>query len=354
MQASSNTDGLLLKSNWISLPVLLALTFVSLCMGVALGSTSISVADVFQTLLTRLFFQSAPAGLEDTTMDIVWMLRMPRVLLAFLVGGGLSIVGVAMQTLVRNPLAEPYILGISSGASAGASLFYLGFLPPVLSLALTLPLAAFLGALLTMLVVYMIAKKGQHVEVTRLLLAGVAMSALMGAISTFATLASPELEKMKTVMFWLLGSFASARWDTLLLPAIASLSGLMALLFFSRPLDSMLLGEEAALHLGIPVELFKKLLILMATFLTGMLVASAGAIGFVGLIIPHAVRSIVGIRHQRVVLVSFFVGGIFLIWADILSRTLLQPQELPIGIVTAICGVPFFLYLLRNRPYRFG
>lgn len=338
----------------LSSPLLALLALLSIGAAIALGSTSIAMGDVYQALWIRLLARPLPADLDQTTVNIIWMLRLPRVLLAFFVGGGLSIVGVAMQTLVRNPLAEPYILGISSGASAGASLFYLGFLPPVLSLALTLPLAAFLGGLLTMTVVYLIARQNRQVEVTRLLLAGVAMSALMGAVSTFATLASPELEKMKTVMFWLLGSFAEARWDTLLLPVAASLAGLTGLLFFSRPLDSLLLGEEAALHLGIPVELFKKLLILMAALVTGLLVAAAGAIGFVGLIIPHAVRALAGVLHRRVVPASFFAGGIFLIWADVLSRTLLQPQELPIGIVTAFCGVPFFLYLLRKRPYRFG
>ena len=321
--------------------------------GIMLGSTAISVSEVIQVIGSKLF--STNTVLTDTAnTNIIWLIRIPRVLLAFLVGGGLAIVGVAMQTLVRNPLAEPYILGISSGASAGASLFYLGFLPPLLTLSLTLPLAAFLGGLATMMVVYMIARQGTQVEVTRLLLAGVAMSALMGAVSTFATFASPELEKMKTVMFWLLGSLASTRWDMLLLPFIASMSALGLLVLFSRPLDSMLLGEEAAVHLGIPVELFKKVLILMAAFVTGTLVAAAGAIGFVGLIIPHAVRSIVGVLHKNVVLNSFFAGGIFLIWADIVARTILQPQELPIGIVTAICGVPFFLYLLRTKPYRFG
>ncbi len=339
---------------WLSPPLLIVLALLSMGAGIALGSTAIDFSDVYRALWSRLTGAPIPADLDPATSDIIWMLRLPRVLLAFFVGGGLSIVGVAMQTLVRNPLAEPYILGISSGASAGASLFYLGFLPPLLSLALTLPLAAFLGGLLTMIVVYAIARQNHQVEVTRLLLAGVAMSALMGAVSTFATLASPELEKMKTVMFWLLGSFAGARWDQLLLPFAASIAGLAGLMVFARPLDSLLLGEEAALHLGIPVELFKKLLILMAALITGILVASAGAIGFVGLIVPHAIRAVVGVLHRRVVLASYFAGGIFLIWADILSRTLLQPQELPIGIVTAFCGVPFFLYLLRKRAYRFG
>lgn len=339
------------RSKLVALPFLIALSLVTLFAGVAFGSTSIPISDMVQSILEKFSQQST---LDASTSKIIWMLRIPRVLLAFLVGAGLSVVGVLMQTLVRNPLAEPYILGISSGASAGASLFYLGFLPPVISLSLTLPAAAFIGALLTMLVVYFIARTSGQVEVTRLLLAGVAMSALMGAVATFATFASPELEKMKAVMFWLLGSFSGARWDALALPFMVVSLGAAFLLFFARPLDAMLLGEESAIHLGIPVELFKKLLIFLATLVTGVLVAASGAIGFVGLIVPHAVRSITGVQHKRLVPAAFFTGGIFLVWADLAARTLLQPQELPIGIVTAFCGAPFFLYLIRSRPYRFG
>ena len=321
--------------------------------GIVLGSTDISFADAMQVMWTHLV-PAASMQVDPIVNDIIWKLRFPRVLLAFVVGGGLSIIGVAMQTLVRNPLAEPYILGISSGASAGASLFYLGFLPPLLSLALTLPLAAFSGGLITMLLVYMIANRNGQIEITRLLLAGVALAAFMGAISTLATFASPDLEKMKTIMFWLLGSFVGSRWDAILLPFIVCgvCAGLM--IVFSRPLDAMLLGEESAGYLGIPVEAFKRWLLVLAALATGVLVAAAGAIGFVGLIVPHAVRSQTGVQHRRLVPISFIAGGIFLVWADIVARTVFSPEELPIGVVTALCGVPFFLILLRKSPYRFG
>ncbi len=332
---------------------LITLSLLTLLAGIALGESLISLPVIFSTVSRQLSLHALTLP-ETPTEKIVWLLRFPRVLLAFFVGGGLSLIGVAMQTLVRNPLAEPYILGIASGASAGASLFYLGFLPPLVSLALTLPLAAFLGSLFTMIVVLLIARKGSELHITRLLLAGVAMSALMGAISTFATFASPDLQKMKTVMFWLLGSFSSSRWALVPLPALACGATLVSLLLFHRPLDAMLLGDEAAYHLGVPVEAFKRLLILLAALVTGILVASAGAIGFVGLIVPHAVRSVTGIPHRRVIPLSFFAGGIFMVWADLLARTLLPGQELPIGVVTAFCGAPFFLWLLRRNPYRFG
>ena len=231
-----------MKSSHLIAGTLVLLVIPTFGAGIAFGSADITFADAIRVLWMHLAPTSSIRA--DPIVDkIVWELRFPRVVLAFVVGGGLSIVGVAMQTLVRNPLAEPYILGISSGASAGASLFYLGFLPPVISLALTLPLAAFLGGLLTMLLVYVIASRGSYIEITRLLLAGVALSAFMGAISTLATFASPELEKMKTIMFWLLGSFAGSRWDAILLPFVvcAGCTGLM--MAFARPLDAMLLGE---------------------------------------------------------------------------------------------------------------
>ncbi|PSQ72095.1 MAG: ABC transporter permease [Bacteroidetes bacterium QH_2_64_26] len=249
---------------------------------VSVGSTATAWTDVYRVLAHRLLGLGVP---PDPTLDrIVWRLRLPRAVLACVVGGGLSIIGVAMQTLVRNPLAEPYILGISSGASAGASLFYLGFVPPLLSKAFSMPVAAFVGGLIS----------------------------------------------------------------------ISIAVGLGTMLVLARPLDAMLVGEEPAQSLGMPVEALKRGLIVLATLVTGALVAVSGAIGFVGLIVPHAVRLLVGVPHRRLVPLSFAGGAIFLCWADLAARTLLPGQELPVGILTALCGVPFFLFLLRQRAYQFG
>jgi len=284
----------------------------------------------------------------------VWDLRLPRTLLALLVGGGLSIIGVAMQTLVRNPLAEPYILGISSGATAGASLFYLGFLPPLISRTLTMPFAAFLGGLLSITLVYLVARTETRVSVARLLLAGVAMSALMSSLTSFVTFSSPEPDKLRAVLFWLLGSLSGTRWEILPIPALTAGFGLLLMMGLTRPLDALLVGEEPAHSLGMPVELLKRLLIVLAALVTGTLVATSGAIGFVGLIVPHAVRLTVGVTHRRLVPLSFVVGALFLLWADIAARSVLPGQELPVGILTALCGVPFFLVLLRTGNYQFG
>lgn len=319
---------------------------------VTLGSEAVGLGDVYRVLWHRLT-GSGPAP-DSVVTRIVWSLRMPRTLLALLVGGGLSIIGVAMQTLVRNPLAEPYILGISSGATAGASLFYLGFLPPIISRTLTMPFAAFLGGLLSITLVYLVARKETHVSVARLLLAGVAMSALMSSITSFVTFSSPEPDKLRAVLFWLLGSLSGTRWELLPIPALTAGLGLAFMVGLTRPLDALLMGDEPAHSLGMPVELLKRLLIVLAALVTGTLVATSGAIGFVGLIVPHAVRLTVGVTHRRLVPLSFAVGAIFLLWADIAARSVLPGQELPVGILTALCGVPFFLVLLRTGNYQFG
>lgn len=325
---------------------------VSFIAALALGQ-GITVADVGRTLGSRLVPSRITAP-NETTDNIIWLIRMPRLLMAFAVGGGLAVVGVAMQALVRNPLAEPYILGMSSGASAGASLFFLGLLPPILGRSFSLSGAAFFGGLLSVSVVYAIAREGQRLSVARLLLAGVAMSALMASVTSLVTFASPDPDRLRTVLFWLLGSLGGSRWETLALPLTASAAGGLFLLALSRQMDAMLVGEEPAQSLGVSVEALKVLLITTGAFVTGVLVAATGVIGFVGLIIPHVVRLLAGVSHRRVIPLSFGLGAVFLIWSDTVARSVLPSQDIPVGIVTAVCGVPFFLALLRTSEYRFG
>lgn len=332
---------------WLAALVLLPAAVLTVGAGISIGSADIAFGDALLVLSHELF--GTESAVEATTTRIVWDLRMPRVVLALLVGGGLSVIGVAMQTLVRNPLAEPYVLGISGGATAGASLFYLGFLPPLLSKAVSMPVAAFLGGLATITVVYLVARTNGRVSVARLLLAGVAMSALTSSITSFVTFSSPEPDALRAVLFWLLGSFSGARWS--LIPAAAAVAGLgvFSLTLLARPLDAMLMGEEPAYHLGVPVEALKRGLLVLAALVTGILVSTSGAIGFVGLIVPHAVRMVAGVTHRLLVPLSFVVGALFMVWADLAARTVLPGQELPVGILTALCGVPFFLYLLRRN-----
>ena len=341
-----------MKGRQLAVVALLALLLLSLWAAVSVGE-DLERGAVLAVLRHKLTFGGGSPP-DPTAERIVWLLRMPRAVLALAVGGGLGIIGAAMQSLVRNPLAEPYILGISSGATAGASLFYLGFLPPLLSKALSMPVAAFLGGLFSITVVYLVARSSTRLSVARLLLAGVAMAALMGALTSFITLSSPEPDKLRAVLFWLLGSLHRATWSLLPAPAIVTTLGLVALMVLARPLDALLLGDEAAHGLGVPVEVLKRVLIVIAALVTGILVATSGAIGFVGLIIPHAVRSFVGVTHRRLLPVCFIAGALFLLWADMAARVLLPAQELPVGIITALCGVPFFLLLLRRRTYEFG
>jgi len=325
---------------------------VSLVLSVGLGR-EVSFTDALSVLLyhTSFGYTTLPDPISDR---IIWSLRLPRALLAFIVGGGLGIIGVAMQTLVRNPLAEPYILGISSGATAGASLFYLSFLPPLISKGLSMPIAAFLGGLCAIMIVYSVAGSRGRISVTRLLLAGVAVASLMGALTSFITLSSPEPDKLRSVLFWLLGSFHLAQWPTLAWPAMAVSFGLVVLMILARPLDGMLTGDESAHSLGVAVESIKRILIVLASIVTGSIVAASGAIGFVGLIVPHAVRSFTGVTHRKVLPASFIGGAIFLLWADMLARSVFPDAQLPVGIVTALCGVPFFLFLLHKQQHRFG
>ncbi len=306
------------------------------------GSVGLSPAEVLDALLAGPAADGVPAH------TIVWELRFPRAVLALAVGGGLSVVGVAMQALVRNPLAEPYLLGVSAGASAGASLFYLGFLPVALARTLSLPVAASAGALMAVAAVFAAARTRGGLSTTRLLLAGVAASSLFGALATFATFAAPDADRMRTVIFWLLGSLAGTQWSEVALPWAAAAAGAAALFVLARPLDAVLLGEDAASALGIPVERLKRWLIGLTAVVTGVLVAAAGAVGFVGLVVPHVVRFAVGAPHRRVVPLSFAVGAGFLLGADIVAQAILEGRELPLGVVTAAAGAPFFLWLLRR------
>ena len=309
------------------------------------GTSSLGPADVWAVL--------GGAGSEGDRL-ILWRLRAPRVVLAVAVGGGLSVIGVAMQALVRNPLAEPYIVGASSGASAGAALFFLGFLPPVVSKAVSMPVAAVAGAWLAVTVVFLIARSGPVLSTGRLLLAGVAMSALLGSVTAFVTYASPEPDKLRAVLFWLLGSLGGSGWRDVAAPAAVSVGSGLALWALARPLDLLTTGEEPAAALGVPVERLKRVLLAISAVATGVLVSAAGVIGFVGLIVPHAVRILVGASHRRLVPFAFLGGALFLVLADLAARTVLDGQEVPVGVLTAICGVPFFLVLLRKAGRAFA
>ncbi|MFG1608062.1 FecCD family ABC transporter permease [Actinoplanes sp. NPDC049265] len=311
---------------------------------IAVGTVPVPLGDVVAVTWAHL----TPGDTERSLLydQIVWDFRTPRVLLAGVAGAGLSIAGVCLQALVRNPLADPYLLGISSGASVGAVLA-LTFAPAVIA-GLGVAGAAFTGALASVALVVSLAQRAGRVAPGRLILAGVAISYLGSAVTSYIQLqASPT--DLRAIMFWLLGSVATASWGDLPAPAFALTCGLFWLLSDGRRLNALTMGETSAAGLGIDVNRLRLGLLAAASLLTATIVSVAGGIGFVGLLVPHAVRLLVGPDHRRLVPVSLLVGAVFLILVDLLSRTLDRPNELPIGIFTAALGAPFFLWLLRRR-----
>ncbi|HEX2297023.1 MAG TPA: iron ABC transporter permease [Pseudonocardiaceae bacterium] len=277
---------------------------------------------------------------------IVWTFRLPRTLLAVVVGAGLAVVGTVLQAVVRNPLADPYLLGVSSGASLGAVLVLV--LGPAVAGGLSLSGAAFLGGLLATGLVYLLAQRGGRISPSRLILAGVALAYLFQACYSFLLLKT-QPEATQGVLFWLLGSLGGANWADLTLPTLVLLLGSAVLVLQARPLNSLLAGDETAVSLGLNVNRFRVQLLVVTSLLVGVMVAISGAIAFVGLIVPHMVRLVVGADHRRVLPVAVLTGAVFLVLVDLAARTVNQPAELPLSIVTALVGVPFFLWLLRRR-----
>jgi iron complex transport system permease protein len=308
-------------------PVLLIALVASVTFSVTLGPAQISPAEAWSSILAHLGVgESMVSTLRD---GIVWELRMPRVLTAAAVGAGLALCGAIMQGVLRNPLADPYLLGLSSGASFGAvTVIVLGF-------AVALPLAAFAGALVALLATLLLAGSGGRIATSRAILAGIAVSALLGAMTSLVIFWSATGDSYREILGWLLGSLAGATWSAaaIALTAVAVIG--MPLLLSAGPLDAFAFGERAAASLGVSATRTRWLLLAATALLTGCLVAVSGSIGFVGLIVPHAVRLLVGSNHRALLPLSMLTGAIFLVWADTFARTLFDPRELPVGIVTA-------------------
>lgn len=325
---------------------------ISIVLAIGLGSAFVHPAETLRHLWAALV--GGTIGAEEVTEhNIIWNLRTPRVLLAATVGAGLGAVGVAVQAMVRNPLADPFVLGVSSGASVGA--VAVGVLGALSFLGVyAVSVGAFLGSLVATLLVHAAASGREGVTPVRLILTGVALSfvfqALMGVIVYFA----PSGEATSTVLFWSMGSFGAANWGSLPVVAVVVLVGLVVLRSSSRSLDVMTLGEETSASLGVDSGRLRKGLFFLTAAMTGAMVAVSGAIGFAGLVVPHVVRILVGAVHRRVLLVAPLVGAVFMVWVDLASRVVVAPRELPLGFLTALIGVPVFLFLLRRRGYLFG
>lgn len=318
-------------------------------LAVSVGAVAIPFNQVVQIILLHLLPAGAIAPNWTPTADrIVWMFRLPRVLLAIVVGAALSVSGTTLQAVARNPLADPFLFGVSYGATVGAVL--------VLTLGaatggFSLSIAAFIGALIAMVLVYRLAQQQGRVTSFRLVLAGVALSYVLSAITSYLVLRSsqPGNNSVGLVLSWLAGSFGRAQWADLGLPSIVVVLMTGYLILQSRSLNALLMGDENAVVLGVNVEQLQLQLFVITSLLVGVVVAVSGAIGFVGLMIPHIVRMGVGSDHRRVLPIAALGGGLFMVLMDLIGRIAVAPEELPVGIVTAAFGGPFFLWLLRQR-----
>lgn len=315
--------------------------------GLALGSVRIPPGEVWAIALHGAGLSWFEPDWSAPRETIVLRVRVPRVLLGAVVGAGLAVLGVAMQTLVRNPLADPYLLGVSSGASLGAVAVIVSGV--TLAGSYSLPLAAFAGALLSLFLVYATARSAGQLTALRLVLAGVAVGAVLSALTSFLLITTANGNQAREVLAWTLGGLGGASWETLWLPAAVLLGAVAVLLARARPLNLLLAGEEAATTMGLEVGRFRVRMFVLLSVVTGVVVAASGPIGFVGLMLPHAVRLLVGGDHRRVLPAAALAGAVFLVLADLAARTVAAPRELPVGVLTALCGGPFFLWLLRRH-----
>ncbi|WP_426782993.1 FecCD family ABC transporter permease [Pseudomonas atacamensis] len=324
--------------------VLLTLS-VALIGGVAIGETSIEPSVVLQVLANKLW--GAGYVLDPIDEGIVWNYRLTRALVAAACGAGLATCGVILQSLLRNPLADPYLLGISAGASTGAVMVAL---LGVGAGAISLSVGAFAGAVIAFVLVILLARvSGSASGTGQIILAGIAGSQLFNALTAFLITRSASSEQARGIMFWLLGNLGGVRWPSVWLAVPVALLGLVVCLWHRRALDAFTFGADSAASLGIPVRRVQILLIGCAALVTAVMVSIVGSIGFVGLVIPHAARLLLGTGHARLLPASALGGAVFLIAADVLSRTLIKGQVIPVGVITALVGAPVFALILVGR-----
>ncbi|HET6456582.1 MAG TPA: iron chelate uptake ABC transporter family permease subunit [Armatimonadota bacterium] len=324
--------------------VLLGLLIVAVILSASVGAITVSPAMVAKVIANHLF--SASYAVSEPIDRIIWQIHIPRMLLGALVGMTLAMAGVVLQGLLLNPLADPYMIGVSSGAAVGAGLAVILGLSGIL-MGFGIPVFAFISALIAVLAVYLLAHRGGKVSVLSFILAGVVIGSFMWAALTFLmTVASQNLE---TIVFWTMGSLAgSDPWSRVLMLTPFAFLGFFALYAFARDLNLFALGEESARYLGLEVESLKRILIGAVTLMTAAAVSVSGTIGFVGLMVPHITRRLVGPDHRVLLPCSALLGATFMIAADAIARTAMAPSEIPVGVITALLGAPFFLYLLRK------
>lgn len=352
----NTNNGIIRKTNLyilliISLTILLVF---SILIAVTIGSTKIPFIDVYNVIFYKLFgIGDASAYSSGPLHDIIIFIRLPRLILAVSVGMGLAVCGVIMQAIVKNPLADPYVLGVSSGASLGATLAVMLGVGSFLG-SNFIGIMGCLGAFLISILVLLLSNVGSRSNSVKLLLAGMALSSLCSAFSSFIIYFAHDKEGMMTITYWLMGSLAGAKWEsiTVILPLV-----IICTVFFLtqyRVLNLMLLGDEVSITLGTDLHKYRNFYLLVASIMIGFIVYASGMIGFVGLIIPHVVRALVGTNHKKLIPISALCGAILLVWADVLCRTIIPKNELPIGILISMIGAPCFVYLMAKKSYGFG
>jgi len=319
--------------------ILLAFSLLSL----SVGSTNIPFKDIFNIFLS---------GGGTTEYSILFDIRLPRILLGFAVGGSLSLAGVILQGIFRNPLVEPYTLGISGGAALGVSLNIV-LRATRYGGVLTLPVYGFLGGIAAAIIVYYISIKNGRLNIQTLLLTGVMLSFITSSL-VMLLMAVSRAENLQTIIYWIMGSLDEPNPLLINAAIIVSITGLVASYLFSLELNALSLGEEGALHLGVDIDKTKRILFVIASLLTGFSVSVAGVIGFVGLVVPHFIRLLVGGDHRILLIGSFLGGGIFLIFSDTVARTIISPMELPVGVITGIVGGTIFVYALSKKRMVLG
>lgn len=326
------------------------LSVLTVLFATGLGPVSVEPGTTARILISRIpgIGNSIPHTWEQLDQNIVLGLRLPRVCLGMVVGASLAVCGVTMQALVRNNLADPFILGVSSGAAAFATL---GMLFGVFSFLGTysLSISAFIGSAITIIFVYMISRVRGRINITQLLLSGVAISMIMDGVTSIIKLGAPNALGLHNAEFWMSGSLAGAKWAYLKLPFLVLVLCMAFLLLNNRGLNLLLLGDESAGALGINVRRLQKELVLVASLMAGVTIAVSGTIGFVGLMVPHFTRLLVGGDHKKVLPISALLGGILVVWVDVAARMLIAPEELPVGILTAVIGGPIFIWMLKKN-----
>lgn len=311
----------------------------------SLGSARISFPDVIKILISPTL--SRNEGIKETSRIIIWKIRLPRIVLTVIAGMGLGVSGAVFQGIFRNPMANPYILGISSGAAFGVTLgMTMGLQVTFLGIG-AIPISAFIGAISASIIVYLISGGGR--DILPLLLAGIAMgfflSAMMSLLMYF------NRSQLENIVYWTMGSFNAASWQKVTITAPVILPGSIFIIIFARDLNLMVLGEDSASSLGISVKKSRLIFLLISTIITASAVAVSGVIGFVGLIVPHAMRIITGPDHRTLIPYSMLGGAILLLVSDTIARTIIAPTEIPVGIVTSLLGAPFFLFLLNRMRH---